>query len=137
MKKHLILPDQPVGSIILPPILVLKQELPTRAIELFSTIVNKEHTAMISSWIDNRPTSYSSRNNPYEFQLILRGSKDGFAPITFWDICDGHTDTIVVTKVKGTAEIISGFNPLAWNKTKEGWVKTNKSFIFSFEFLVE
>ncbi|RHZ73544.1 hypothetical protein Glove_230g53 [Diversispora epigaea] len=63
---------------------------------------------MISSWIDNRPTSYSSRNNPYEFQLILRGNKDVFAPIIFWDICHGHSNTIVITKIKGTDEIIGG-----------------------------
>ncbi|RHZ75053.1 hypothetical protein Glove_217g15 [Diversispora epigaea] len=132
-KQHLILPDQPIKSIILPPRLVLKQELPERVNEPFSIIINEEHASMISSWIDNRPTNYSSKNNPYEFQLILRGSKDGFAPRKFWDICDGHDNTIVVTKVKGTNEIIGGFNPLAWDKTKTSWVKTNKSFIFSFE----
>ncbi|RHZ73587.1 hypothetical protein Glove_230g162 [Diversispora epigaea] len=133
LKQHLMLPDHPVESIILPPRLVLKQELPSRAVELFSTMINEEHALMISSWIDNRPTSYSSGNNPYEFQLILRGSKDGFAPRTFWDICDGQANTIVVTKVKGTDKIIGGFNPLAWDKTGKKWMKTNKSFMFSFE----
>ncbi|RHZ75077.1 hypothetical protein Glove_217g279 [Diversispora epigaea] len=48
-------------------------------------------------------TSYSLRNHPFEFQLILRG----FAPRTFWDICHGMLIQIVVTKVKGTKEIIS------------------------------
>ncbi|RHZ75136.1 hypothetical protein Glove_217g127 [Diversispora epigaea] len=133
LKRYLILPDQPVESIILPPRFIVKQELPTRVIELFSIIIKEEHASMISSWIDNRPTNYSSRNNPYDFQLILRGSKDGFAPRTFWDICDGHANTIVVTKVKETNEIIGGFNPIAWDKTKVEWVKTNKSFIFSFK----
>ncbi|RHZ73580.1 hypothetical protein Glove_230g76 [Diversispora epigaea] len=133
LKLHLILPDRPIKSIILPPRLVLKQELPARVVKSFSTIINEEHASMISSWIDYQQTSYSSRNNPYEFQLILRGSKDGFAPITFWDICDGHANTIVVTKVKGTDEIIGGFNPLAWDKTKGEWMKTDESFIFSFK----
>ncbi|RHZ75118.1 hypothetical protein Glove_217g44 [Diversispora epigaea] len=130
LKLHLILPDQPVESIILPPRLVLKQELPARVNKLFSTIINEEHVSMISSWIDYR---FSLTNIPYEFQLILRGSKDGFAPRTFWDICDGHDNTVVVTKVKETDEILGGFNPLAWDKTHTGWVKTNKSFIFSFK----
>ncbi|RHZ73564.1 hypothetical protein Glove_230g189 [Diversispora epigaea] len=133
LKQHLILPDRPIKSIILPPRLGLKQELPTRLIEFFSTIINEEHTEMISSWINKKTKSYSPRNNPYEFQLILRGSKDGFAPRTFWDICDGHANTIVVAKVKGTDEIIGGFNPLAWDQTKEKWMRTNNSFIFSFE----
>ncbi|RHZ75096.1 hypothetical protein Glove_217g187 [Diversispora epigaea] len=109
-KQHLILPDQPIKSIILPPRLVLKQELPARVIELFSTIINEEHVSMISSWIDDQPTSYSSRNNPYEFQLILRGSKDGFVPRTFWNICDGHDNTIVVAKVEGTDEVLADDN---------------------------
>ncbi|RHZ75089.1 hypothetical protein Glove_217g11 [Diversispora epigaea] len=125
LKQHFILPDHPVEPIILPSRLVLKQELPERVNEPFSIVINEEHASMISSWIDEQTTSYSSRNNPYKFQLI-RGSKDGLAPTTFWDICDGHANTIVVTKVKGTDEIIGGFNPLAWDKT-------NKSFIFSFK----
>ncbi|RHZ89030.1 hypothetical protein Glove_19g265 [Diversispora epigaea] len=48
LKKLLILPDQSVESIIFPPKLVVKQELPARIIELFSTIINEEQTAMIS-----------------------------------------------------------------------------------------
>ncbi|RHZ75131.1 hypothetical protein Glove_217g38 [Diversispora epigaea] len=133
LKQHLILPGRPIKSIILPTRLALKQELSTRVIELFSTIINEEHASMISSWINHQPSNYYLRNNPYEFQLILRGSKDGFAPRTFWDICDGHDNTIVVTKVEGTDEIIGGFNPLAWDKTKEDWMSTNTSFIFSFK----
>ncbi|RHZ58644.1 hypothetical protein Glove_372g7 [Diversispora epigaea] len=150
LKQHLILPDRPVLSIILPPRVYIKQELPSRinlapeplpranvrekqrVNEPFSTIINEEHAAIISSWIDYKPTSYSLMNNPYEFELILRGSEDGFAPRTFWDICHGHSNTIVISKVNGTEEIMGGFNPLAWDNTKEGWMKTNKSFIFSF-----
>ncbi|RHZ58643.1 hypothetical protein Glove_372g6 [Diversispora epigaea] len=153
LKQHLILPDQPVLSIILPPRLILTQEplarencspeKPTQlpkvnlpspiANEPFSTIINEEQAAKISSWINRNPTSYSLANNPYVFKLILRGSEDGFAPRTFWDICHGRTNTIVISKVKGSEEIIGGFNPLAWDKTKEDWMRTNNSFIFSFK----
>ncbi|RHZ75173.1 hypothetical protein Glove_217g148 [Diversispora epigaea] len=129
LKQYLILPDRPIKSSILPPRLILSQEV----IELFSTIINEEQVSMISSWIDNKPINYSSSNNPYEFQLILRGSKDGFAPRTFWNICDRLANTIVVIKIEGTDEILGGFNPLAWNKTRTGCVKTNKSLIFSFK----
>ncbi|RHZ75063.1 hypothetical protein Glove_217g289 [Diversispora epigaea] len=108
LKQYLLLPDRPVKSIILPPRLILTQELPARINESFSTIINEEHTAIISSWIDYQPTNYSSRNNPYNLQLILRG-------------------------IEGTNEIIGGFNPLAWNKTKYGKMQTFKSFIFSFK----
>ncbi|RHZ75127.1 hypothetical protein Glove_217g30 [Diversispora epigaea] len=136
LKQHFILPDHPVESIILPPRLILKQELPERVNEAFSIIINEEHVSMISSWIDNRQTSYSLTNNPYEFQLILRGSKDGFAPRTFWDICDGHDNTIVVTKVEGTDEIIGGFNPLAWDKTKTEWRKQIRVLYFHLKMVI-
>ncbi|RHZ70456.1 hypothetical protein Glove_271g39 [Diversispora epigaea] len=38
---------------------------------------------------------------------------NGFAPRTFWDICNGQTSTVVIVKVKGTEEILGGYNPLA------------------------
>ncbi|RHZ89572.1 hypothetical protein Glove_13g203 [Diversispora epigaea] len=35
----------------------------------------------------------------------------------FWNICRGHAKTVVVAKVKGTDEILEGYNPLTWNNT--------------------
>ncbi|RHZ79911.1 hypothetical protein Glove_140g60 [Diversispora epigaea] len=46
-------------------------------------------------------------------------------------MCHGHADTIVVAKVSGTDEIVGGYNPLAWDNSKSGYMKTNNSFIFS------
>ncbi|RHZ89813.1 hypothetical protein Glove_9g169 [Diversispora epigaea] len=78
LMQHFVSPDQPMKSIILPARSVLIQELPARAKEPFSsTISSDEHAAEISSWIDHKTTAYPSTNYPYEFQLILRGSKDG------------------------------------------------------------
>ncbi|RHZ76511.1 hypothetical protein Glove_196g137 [Diversispora epigaea] len=131
--QHLIVPDHPVKSKILPPRSVLIQELPTRATESLSTIITYEHVAEISSWIDRKSSTYSLTNIPYDFQLILRGSINGFAPQTFWNTCHGHASTVVIIKVKGTDEILGGFNPLAWDNTfaTDSWGKTNDSFIFS------
>ncbi|RHZ51177.1 hypothetical protein Glove_482g42 [Diversispora epigaea] len=98
----------------------------------FSTVINKEHAAKLSSWIDRKPSTYSLINIPYEFQLILRGSRDGFHPKTFWNMCHGRAGTIVVAKVAETDEIVGGYNPLAWNNSTEGvYMKTKDSFIFS------
>ncbi|RHZ81692.1 hypothetical protein Glove_117g42 [Diversispora epigaea] len=134
INQHLLSPERPVESIILPARIVLATELPFRAEESkdsFSTIISEVHAAEISTWIDRKITKYT--NNPYKFELILRGSRDGFAPQTFWDICHGHARVIVVAKVKGTDEILGGYNPLTWvnNNIKEQWVKTKDSFIFS------
>ncbi|RHZ51178.1 hypothetical protein Glove_482g40 [Diversispora epigaea] len=101
----------------------------------FSTVINKKHVAELSSWIDRRSTTYHLVKIPYEFQLILRGSRDGFHPKTFWNMCHGCAGTIVVAKVAGTDEIVGGYNPLAWdNSTGGAYMKTKDSFIFSLEY---
>ncbi|RHZ58865.1 hypothetical protein Glove_367g29 [Diversispora epigaea] len=92
----------------------------------FSAIISEDHAAEISTWIDRKSTTYSTTYIPYKFELILRGSRDGFAPQTFWNICHGHAHTVVVTKVKGTDEIIGGFNPLAWDNSNHRSMGGNK-----------
>ncbi|RHZ89538.1 hypothetical protein Glove_13g212 [Diversispora epigaea] len=136
--QHLAAPDRPFKSIILPARSTVVTELPPRAEEPkepFSTIISEEHAAEISSWIDRKTINYSTTNIPYKFELILSGIKDGFAPQTFWNICHGHANTVVVVKVKGTDEILGGYNPLAWDNTYNGywgiWKETKDSFIFS------
>ncbi|RHZ83770.1 hypothetical protein Glove_87g253 [Diversispora epigaea] len=105
---------------------------PSRVTKPFSNIINKEHAAELCSWIDRKSTFYSLENSPYEFRLILQGSRDGFHPKTFWNMCNGYAGTIVVAKVAGTDEIVGGYNPLAWDISKGGRdMKTNDSFIFS------
>ncbi|RHZ82388.1 hypothetical protein Glove_109g175 [Diversispora epigaea] len=139
VQQHLFAPDRPVESIILPARSILVTELPPRTNEPkdpFSTIISEDHAAEISSWIDRKTTTYSTANVPYKFELVLRGTKDGFAPQTFWNICHGYACTVVVVKVKGTDEIIGGYNPLAWDNTYNGsewgkWMETKDSFIFS------
>ncbi|RHZ85086.1 hypothetical protein Glove_71g70 [Diversispora epigaea] len=138
INQYLSIPDRPVKSTILPVRSVLVTELPPRtkeSKETFSTIISEDHAAEISSWIDRKTTTYSTTNTPYKFELILRGTKDGFAPQTFWNICHGHARTVVVAKIKGTDEIIGGYNPLAWDNTYDGksnkWMETKDSFIFS------
>ncbi|RHZ75516.1 hypothetical protein Glove_213g203 [Diversispora epigaea] len=127
-----LFPNQPVKSLVLPARIISNPELPQRINELISTIISEEHVAEISTWIYRKSTIYSSANIPYIFQLILRGSKDGFQPKTFWDMCNGQADTIVIAKVSGTDEILGGHNPLAWdNSTKSTYIEAKDSFIFS------
>ncbi|RHZ79736.1 hypothetical protein Glove_141g92 [Diversispora epigaea] len=133
--QHLVTPDRPIKLNILPARSVLVTELPPRAKETFSTSISEDYAAEISSWIDRKTTTYSTTNFPYKFELILCGTRDGFVPQTFWNICHGHACTIVIAKVKGTDEIIGGYNPLAWDNALDGnsdeWMETKDSFIFS------
>ncbi|RHZ79105.1 hypothetical protein Glove_151g5 [Diversispora epigaea] len=86
--KRRTLSDRPVNSVILPPRTTLITELPPCAKEPFSTIISEEHAAEISAWIDRKTSNYATTNIPYDFQLILLGTRDGFAPQTFWNICN-------------------------------------------------
>ncbi|RHZ60518.1 hypothetical protein Glove_352g14 [Diversispora epigaea] len=132
LNQYLMDPDLPVKSIILPPRTIFVQELHTHTTEPLSTIITYKHVAEISSWIDRKSSTYSLTNTPYEFQLILRGSINGFTPQTFWDTCHGHVSTVVIMKVKGTEEILGGYNPLIWDANTGGnWGITYDSFIFS------
>ncbi|RHZ83876.1 hypothetical protein Glove_87g53 [Diversispora epigaea] len=140
--QHSISPNKPVNSIVLSARTFSTPKLPSRTISTpeltpkvnapFPTMINNEHVAELSSWIDRKSIVYSLANIPYEFQSILRGSKDGFHPKTFWNMCHGHAGTVVVAKVAGTDEIVGGYNPLAWDNSKIGSdIETNNSFIFS------
>ena len=72
---------------------------------------------------------------PYRFELLLRGSRDGFTPEKFHELCDNVHNTVTFIKVKGTEEILGGYNPIVWKST-DIWVygETSGSFIFSFKF---
>ncbi|EXX67135.1 hypothetical protein RirG_117170 [Rhizophagus irregularis DAOM 197198w] len=70
---------------------------------------------------------------PYNFQLLLRGSRDGFTPEKFHELCDNISHTVTFIKVKGTDEILGGYSPLIWRSSFSGWGRTKDSFIFSFK----
>ncbi|RHZ83873.1 hypothetical protein Glove_87g229 [Diversispora epigaea] len=133
MTQYFISPNEPITSLILPARIISNPELPSRVNEPFSTIIKNEHVAELSSWIDRKSTTYSLSNIPYEFKLILRGSRDGFHPKTFWNMCNGHVGTIVVAKVAGNDEIVGGYNPLSWDNSTSTSTRmcAKDSFIFS------
>ncbi|CAG8615538.1 4157_t:CDS:2 [Acaulospora morrowiae] len=98
-----------------------------------STMIERQHAALIASWIDGcESTSLISYVGElqYEFRLLLRGSRDGFSASTFHDRCDNQGPTIVVLKVD-EKHVIGGYNPLSWCSTNT-WRYTRDSFIFQF-----
>ncbi|GBC28928.2 carbohydrate-binding module family 13 protein [Rhizophagus irregularis DAOM 181602=DAOM 197198] len=96
-----------------------------------SKIITKQHAELISKWIDKLDIK-DEIENPYEFELILRGSRDGFSPKKFHEICDNKSHTISIIKVKGSNEILGGYNSIIW-KSDDKWGTTKDSFIFSFK----
>ncbi|RHZ76972.1 hypothetical protein Glove_187g25 [Diversispora epigaea] len=103
---------------------------PRNKISIDSVIITEEHALEIGSWIDKKDSPYINEN-PYDFQLIFRGSTDGFECINFYDNCDGISQTILVLKVKNTGEILGGYNSLVWDKYAEPYFKNDDAFIFS------
>ncbi|RHZ83894.1 hypothetical protein Glove_87g9 [Diversispora epigaea] len=91
--QHSISPNEPITSLVLPARIISTLNLVSRIVSTlnsiprtistpkskFSTKINEEHSAEFSSWIDRKSAIYSLLNIPYEFQLILRGSRDGHA----------------------------------------------------------
>ncbi|RIB05254.1 hypothetical protein C2G38_614012 [Gigaspora rosea] len=130
VKRHMT-PDRPISSVVLPPRVILTQELPHRSTEPFSNVINEEHAAEIASWIDKKADTYSMTNNPYEFKLLFRGSRDGFTRDSFWNLCDKQKNLVIVIKVKDTDEILGGYNPIGWDKALYGLKSCKESFTFS------
>ncbi|RIB21381.1 hypothetical protein C2G38_2300344 [Gigaspora rosea] len=134
IKKRLASPNLDISSKILPPRTILTQNLPKRTTNLISSsVISEEHATVIASWIDKRTDTYSVANNPYEFKLLLRGSRDGFTKDSFWNLCNKQKNIVVIMKVKGTDEILGGYNPVGWERIDDGAIyrDCNDSFIFS------
>ena len=102
-----------------------------------SKIVNINIVSLISKWIekldvDSKFSHLRELYLPYKFELLLRGSRDGFTPKTFHRLCDDKPVTVTFIKVKGTEEILGGYNPSVWKSTGYS-IQTKGSFIFSFK----
>ncbi|GBC06760.1 hypothetical protein RclHR1_07020003 [Rhizophagus clarus] len=98
--------------------------------EIDSNIITSQHAEIISKWVDKLQIT-DKLTSQYEFKLLFRGINDGIYPDNFHEICDFHSRTVVIAKVKGSNEILGGFNPIAW-KSAERYSNTKDSFIFSF-----
>lgn len=106
-----------------------------RYVGVKSTIIDQNHASMLCSWIDGVGVDSTSLPKscelPYEFKLLCRGSRDGFAATTFHDLCDNQGPTIVCLKVNDSNHVIGGYNPLSWGSTNS-WRSTRDSFLFQF-----
>jgi hypothetical protein len=103
-----------------------------------SKIVNLNIVSLISRWIDkidvkSKFAYVRELYLPYEFKLLLRGSRDGFTPKKFHELCDNILCTVTFIKVEESEEIIGGYNPLKWKTSDGEWYETRDSFIFSFK----
>jgi hypothetical protein len=95
-----------------------------------SKIITSEHVELISKWIDKLEIT-DDLTSSYEYKLLFRGSHDGLEKNKFHEICNNKSHTVTIIKVKGSNEILGGYNPLEWTSNPT-WGNTKDSFIFSF-----
>ncbi len=86
-------------------------------------IVNLKIVSLISRWIDgiNDKVNIKGLHLPYKFKLMLRGSRDGFTPKKFHELCDNIPCTVTFIKINGTEEIIGGYNSTRWKTVDDEW----------------
>src|SRR6185369_5077513 len=80
------------------------------------------------NWIKGQDPSFTAIEP--KFNLLLRGSRDGFTPGDFHRLCDNQGPTVTVIKVKGNGKLIGGYNPLSWH-SQNRWEQGDRSFLFS------
>ncbi|CAG8459673.1 14929_t:CDS:2, partial [Acaulospora colombiana] len=103
-----------------------------KRLQFDSALIRPCHAALLSSWIDRLGQKrYLYEEIPYRFQLLIRGTRDGFDSSTFHERCDDKGKTVVVMKIHDTGEIIGGFSPITW-MVRDGYWNTEDSFIFTF-----
>ncbi|CAG8435988.1 17145_t:CDS:2 [Funneliformis caledonium] len=105
LRYHFKMDKPPISTTLVPP----------RGIALDSKLIGSRHAALIASWIDHQKNfdPLTCHLVPCHFNLLLRGSRDNFKCSTFHRLCDNQGPALIVLKVKGTGELLGGYNPIA------------------------
>ncbi|RHZ84100.1 hypothetical protein Glove_85g103 [Diversispora epigaea] len=81
-----------------------------------SKIIRTKHATILSNRIHYKDASSKiSKRNKYKFQLLYRGSRDGYDINTFYSKVNGQGQAIAVIKLQNSEKIIGGFNASGWN----------------------
>jgi hypothetical protein len=100
-------------SRIPPPIGSLSKRIPKKLND--SNIINYRQANIIANWIDRNDDKFEHKlGTTCNYELLLRGSRDGMDMNHFESICDEQSNTLVVIKLRGSEKIIGGYNPKHW-----------------------
>ncbi|PKY34353.1 hypothetical protein RhiirB3_453983 [Rhizophagus irregularis] len=82
-----------------------------------SKIITNQHVEIISKWIDGLEITDKLASS-YEFKLLYRDSEESGGALVrikkFHEVCDDHSRTVTIFKVKDRNEILGGYNPIEW-----------------------
>ncbi|CAG8469663.1 9946_t:CDS:2 [Cetraspora pellucida] len=96
-----------------------------------SKLITLKHASLIATWIDRKEGKpYKHTDIPYDFTLLMRGSRDGYSQQTLHQRCGGQAKTIMLMKIKSTEEIFGMYISNIWSNTSS--VRSHDSFMFSF-----
>jgi hypothetical protein len=125
--SYYIVPGCKFATKVLPPRISQYEKL------FGSLILTRKFFNLISYWIDNGQEVLPNplENGGYKFNLLLRGSRDGFEPQDFHSRCNNKGPTIVIIKLRNSNRMIGGYNPIKWSGSNK-YLESDKSFIFSF-----
>ncbi|CAG8451899.1 11582_t:CDS:2 [Acaulospora colombiana] len=98
---------------------------------LDSVLLNYSDIRQIDFWINGNDTTLTSLIPiTHRFNLIFRGSRDGFTGDDFHRLCDDKGPTLVVVKTNKGNQLIGGYAPKSWH-SQNRWENGAGSFIFS------
>lgn len=70
-------------------------------------------------------------NEPKQWLLLLRATRDGFDKKTFHQLCDDKGATLVVARVKHNGALVGGYTAVAWKSSGERWKSDTTAFLFN------
>ncbi|RIA98261.1 hypothetical protein C1645_153253 [Glomus cerebriforme] len=103
----------------------------SRKSKVDSVLINYNMIKLFAKWIDKKSDS-NKHNIPYQYNLLLRGTRDGFDAAKFHQLCNNKGATLVVAKVINSTQLIGGYNPLNWSNSNQ-YLTTNDSFLFKLD----
>ncbi len=65
-----------------------------------------------------------------KWNLLYRGTRDGFGVNDFLSKCDDHSNTLTIVKAKRSSYIFGGFTSIDWGSSS-GWKSDPNAFLFS------
>ncbi|CAI2179120.1 4624_t:CDS:1 [Funneliformis geosporum] len=104
-----------------------------------SLIIKPKHSRVLANWVLRKDSNAKiPEDSEFIFNLIYRGSRDGFSNYNIRSKCDEQGAAIVIIKTKEDGTIVGGYNPLGISfksifKRALGYryYSTTESFIFS------
>ena len=89
-----------------------------------SQILSSEDQQRLKTWIQHEscPSKHCTVN------LLFRATRDGFAPASFHQKCNGKGPTVVIAKSAG-GHIFGGYTEAAWDSSSN-WKNCRDSFLF-------